>query len=209
MVHAIGYLASALLAMSLIVSNAIKFRWLNLGGTITFIIYGVFIDAFPVILANSILLCINIFQTVKLYTAKEVFEMIEVSPTDEFVTKFLKFYKDDIQNFFPDFNFEKIANDKLLRFVVLRNLSIANIFVARVDDDGNAIVEINYTVPKYRDYKVGRFIFEKENEFLVAHKVKRIMYEKVYNKEHVNFLKVMRFVVIVKDYKEHYVKEIN
>jgi hypothetical protein len=135
--------------------------------------------------------------------------MIEVSSTDEFVTKFLKFYKDDIQNFFPDFNFGKIANDKLLSFVVLRNLSIANIFVARVDDDGNAIVEINYTVTKYRDYKVGRFIFEKENEFLITHKIKRIAYEKMHNKEHLKFLKVMGFNANIIENKEIFFKEIN
>jgi hypothetical protein len=42
---------------------------------------------------------------------------------------------------------------------------VANIFSAKVDAAGNAEVLINYTVPKYRDFKVGKYIFENENLF--------------------------------------------
>ena len=33
--------------------------------------------------------------------------------------------------------------------------------------EGEANVLINYTIPKYRDYKVGRFIFGQEKEKLL------------------------------------------
>jgi len=80
-----------------------------------------------------------------------------------------------------------------VRFIVLRDLVIANIFIATVSADGNAFVKINYTIPKYRDYKVGKFIFDKENKYLLLKGVKQIVYKKVTNKNHENFLKVMGF----------------
>jgi len=55
----IGYLASILLAISLLVNNDLKFRWLNSFGCLSFIIYGLMIHAFPIILTNVILLVIN------------------------------------------------------------------------------------------------------------------------------------------------------
>ena len=195
MILLIGYLASALLAMSLIVSNAIKFRWLNLFGCLAFICYGLMIDAFPVIIANTILFCINVYQTIKLYTVKEVFEMVEITEENEFVSKFLNFYNSDIGLFFPDFDIKKMKHEKYIAFAVLRNLSIANIFFATINEEGNAIVKINYTVPKYRDYKVGRFIFERENEYLQQHSITQIIYQKVHNKNHLKFIKIMGFKI--------------
>jgi uncharacterized protein with PQ loop repeat len=208
MILTIGYLASALLAISLVVNNAIKFRWLNLGGCAAFVIYGVLIDAFPVILANAILLGINIIQTIKLYTVNEAFEMVSVNESDEIVAKFLSFYKQDIKRYFPDDSFHNEPNQKQISFVVLRDLSIANIFVASISSNGEAVVKINYTVPKYRDYKVGRFIFEKENEFLLQHGIKSIVYEKVFNKSHLLFIEKMGFNIKKINNQSFYIKDV-
>ena len=107
------------------------------------------------------------------------------------IPKFLSFYQKDIRAYFPDFVMGTGENE--IRFVVLRDIVVANLFVATVNDEGDAFVKINYTVPKYRDYKVGTYIFEKEKDFLIANGVKRIVYTSVQNKNHKDFLKVMGF----------------
>lgn len=191
MIVALGYIASALLAYSLIVTNAIKFRWLNTLGCIAFIVYGILISAFPVIVANSILFCINIYQLVKLYRYDEQFKLVEVTEENNIVQQFLQFYQTDINDYFPGFSFTKSTNK--VCFVVLRDLAIANLFVAQLEDNGNAIVEINYTTPNYRDFKVGTFLFKSNNDFLIKNGVQQIVYETVFNKEHQHFLKVMGF----------------
>ena len=66
MITAIGYLASGFLALSLLAKEQKKFRYYNILGCIAFIIYGSYIQAFPVILSNTILLVINIIQLKKL-----------------------------------------------------------------------------------------------------------------------------------------------
>lgn len=191
MIVALGYLASALLAYSLIVTNAIKFRWLNTFGCIAFIVYGVLIQAFPVILANSILFCINIYQLMKLYRYDEQFKLVEITEENNIVQQFLQFYTNDINNYFPEFKF--INSNNKVCFVVLRDLAIANLFVATLDENGNALVEINYTTPNYRDFKVGTFLFKSNNDYLLNKGVKQIVYETVANKEHLHFLIVMGF----------------
>ena len=190
-VPVLGYAASILLAISLLVTNDIKFRWLNTWGCVCFIVYGILIHAFPIILTNTILFLINVFYLVKIYNAKEDFELIEFKGGEKLVYKFLSFYKDDIAKYFPEYVHEE--NQDNLQFIVLRDLVIANIFVARLDNNGGAIVELNYTVPKYRDYKVGEFIFNNEQQFLISKGVKSIIYTVVTNKQHERFLKVMGF----------------
>ncbi len=187
----VGYLASILLAFSLLVNNDLKFRWLNTLGCLAFIIYGVLINALPIILTNSLLLLINLFYLVRLYKTDEDFDLIEFKGNERLVHKFLSFYKKDIDKYFPDYHHEE--RDNAISFVVLRDLVIANIFVATLTENGTAIVQINYTVEKYRDYKVGKFILEKERKFLISKGVKQLVYTSVPNKKHEKFLRVMGF----------------
>jgi len=186
-----GYLASLLLAIGLIINNDLKFRWLNTGGNIAFIIYGILLHAMPIVLTNSILLAINLFFLYRIYNRKELFELLEFNSGGILIDRFLSFYKTDIENYFPGFIKEQIEGN--INFVVLRNLVIANIFSARLSTDGNAEVVINYTVSKYRDFKVGRFIFEQEKEFLQLKGIKKLVYTRVENKQHKQFLSSMGF----------------
>ncbi len=187
----VGYLASLFLIISLIVKNDIKFRLYNTLGCICFIFYGFIFSAFPVILTNTILLAINGYYLLKLYKHKENFDLVEFTGEDKMMQKFIQFYKDDIAIYFP--SFEACQLKKNVNFVVLRDLVVANIFSVTVAENGDATVAINYTTKKYRDFKVGKFIFEKGKQFLLNKGVKKIIYKKDANTNHATFLKVNGF----------------
>jgi hypothetical protein len=186
-----GYLATLLLALGLLVNNDIKFRWLNFSGNIAFIVYGVVLNAMPVILTNALLLCINIYFLFRIYNRKELFEILEFGTGGIMVERFLEFYKTDIDLYFPNFTGKELEGN--LNFVVLRDLVIANTFSTRLSENGTAEVILNYTVAKYRDYKVGRFIFEREKQFLLSKGVQKIYYETVASQQHKKFLIKMGF----------------
>ena len=207
-IHAlvIGYLASALLALSLLANNDLRFRWLNTFGCLSFIVYGILIDALPIILTNALLLCINVFYLFKIYKRKEDFDLVEFDVDDEIVEKFLTCYAKDIHGYFPEFRLQ--AEETSVRFLVLRDMAIANIFIATINEKGEGVVKINYTVPKYRDYKVGKFIFEKENIFLLSKGIHQLVYEKVYNKGHEEFLRKMGFEKKSTDHEVRYIKKL-
>lgn len=205
-VQVVGYIASVLLAISLLVTNDFKFRWLNTFGCISFVIYGILINALPIILTNSILLVINLFYLIRIYRTKENFDLLEIKRDDKLVNKFLSFYHDDIKYYFPDFKLNDL--DGGICFVVLRDIVIANIFAANIFENGKAFVTINYTVPKYRDYKVGKFIFEKEKKYLVSKGIKTIMYKDIARKDHEKFLGIMGFKKEHLGDKEYYTKNL-
>ena len=201
-----GYFASLLLALSLIVTNDLRFRWLNTGGCLAFIIYGILIHAFPIILTNGILFFINVVALVKIYRKKEDFDLLEFSPGAALVHKFLRFYEADIKTYFPHFQLEEGPNQ--VCFMVLRDMNLANVFVATLTSDGTAFVQFNYTIPKYRDYKVGRFIFEKERDYLPSKGIRKLVYTEVVNKGHREFLDRMGFQPEIVEGKERVVKNL-
>jgi hypothetical protein len=78
---------------------------------------------------------------------------------------------------------------------VLRDLVVANIFGAKPGEHGNAAVMLNDTVPRYRDFKVGRYIFETGKKFLHDKGIKRLYYTNVPVKNHKKFLLVSGFTL--------------
>jgi len=187
-----GYLASLLLAISLIVTNEMRFRWINMFGCVAFIVYGLLIGAFPVLLTNIILFLINLYRLIRNYQTIEAFDVYEFNPDDKIVAKFLAFYGKDIETYFPAFTPDTTQHQ--LRFMVLRDMNIANIFTATLDADGTAHVQVNYTIPKYRDFKVGTYLFKRNPSFLISKGVLKVQYDSVTNKSHLSFLRKMDFV---------------
>jgi hypothetical protein len=203
----LGYIASLFVAISLMVKNNLKFRLFNLTGCITFIIYGFIIDASPVIFANSILLVINIYQIFKLFQFKEQFSSININSDDKVVNHFLQQHFSDINKFFPKFQSLQ-QSKKNLNLIVFRNEAMANIFVADVDENGNAFVDIDYTIPKFRDFKLGKFLFETNKNQLIQEGVKKVVYETVDNNNHLQFLQIMGFTVDRVNEKKCWVKKL-
>lgn len=186
-----GYLASFFLILALITNRDLKFRWFSLSGNVAFIVYASLLPSIPVFITNSILLVINIYYLMKIYNRNESFDLLDIKGNEPMTLKFLDFHADDIAGYFPDFRQEQMENN--LNFIVLRDLVTASIFSAKVEPDGDAIVNINFTVARYRDYKIGKYIFDKEKDFLISRNVKRIVYKNVSNKGHLQYLKVMGF----------------
>lgn len=201
-----GYLASLCLIMALLVKTELNFRWFSLAGNVFFMVYALILSAIPVFITNGILLVINLYYLYKLFRKEEYFDLIEFEGQEKMVEKFLHYYQKDITGYFPGFNKEQLGGG--LNFAVLRDLVIANIFSARLMPNGDAEVSINYTLEKYRDFKVGNFIFQKERNFLKSKGVKRIIYRDVANKKHLRFLNVMGFAAQDIDGSNCMVKEL-
>ncbi|MFC4263104.1 YgjV family protein [Ferruginibacter yonginensis] len=186
-----GYLASLFLIIALLVKTDVQFRVYNILGTIAFITYGIIFSAWPVLLTNGILFFINLYYLIKLYQHRENFDLIPFESNDLLTQKFIAFYKDDIATYFPEFTEQQLQGN--INLVVLRDLVVANIFSAQLHENGDATVVLNYTIKKYRDFKVGKFIFEKRKQLLLQQGVKRVVYHQVHNKSHETFLKVTGF----------------
>ena len=155
-----GYLASLCHIMALLVKTEMNFRWNSQAGNVFFMFYALVLSAIPVLITNGILLVINLYYLRMLFRKEEYFDLLEFQGQEKMIDKFLLYYNKDITGYFPGFRKEQLQGG--LNFAVLRDLVIANIFIARLMPNGDAEVNINYTLEKYRDFKVGNFIFQKE-----------------------------------------------
>ncbi|AQS38189.1 Bacterial inner membrane protein [Shewanella psychrophila] len=69
-IEIIGYFASVMVAISLMMKDIIWLRCLNFTGCSLFVVYGIYISAWPVAGMNAFVACINIYHLIKIYRAK-------------------------------------------------------------------------------------------------------------------------------------------
>jgi len=69
-IEIIGYSASVMVAISLMMKGIIWLRCLNFTGCTLFVIYGVYISAWPVAGMNAFVACINIYHLIKIYRTR-------------------------------------------------------------------------------------------------------------------------------------------
>ena len=66
----LGYLASTLVAISLMMRSLTKLRVINLSGSLLFTVYGFSIGAYPVAALNAFIVLVNLFYLQKQVSGK-------------------------------------------------------------------------------------------------------------------------------------------
>lgn len=185
-----GYAASLLVAVSLMMSNIWKLRWINLTGAVLFSVYGLLVKAYPVLAVNSFIVIVNIYYIVQLSKKKDYFTYISTSPGDPLLIKFLEFYGKDIQKYFPGFSLKDLKDPEC--FFILRNLIPVGLFIYEAEEGRKANIKLDYVIADYRDLKNARFIYTSRSDMFSEKGLRSfVAFSSV--KEHQEYLKKVGF----------------
>lgn len=156
-----GYLASSVVAVSLMMKNIRRLRWYNLIGAVMFSVYGYFINAWPVTVLNGFIALADVYYLVLMYKKVEYFEVLELKALyyNNYLQRFFSHFQDDIHIWFPDFQLKDCENRK--GYFILRDMLPVSLVVMEKDDNNDFHVILDYAVPAYRDLKNARFFYHK------------------------------------------------
>lgn len=70
-----GYLASGITLISMLMANIIKLRIINSVGCFIFIVYAILISAYPIAVFNAIILIINVVYVIRLRKSQETIRL--------------------------------------------------------------------------------------------------------------------------------------
>lgn len=202
LIEIIGYAGSVLIAVSLMMSAIIKLRVINMAGALIFSLYGFIIGALPVGILNGFIAVVDAYYLYEMFSAKELFKILEFRYDSEYLNYFLKFHQDDIKKFFPSFSFTPDNNWKVL--FVLRNSIPAGLICAEKITDCSLYIKLDYAIPGYRDFKLGRYVY---NKYFKALNIKKV-YAECGNKEHNKYLEKMGYTESLLDDKQVYLLRI-
>ncbi len=196
MYELIGYTASILIAVSLMMKSLVRLRLINLFGAITFIIYGIFIKAVPVVFLNSLILCVNVYNLWRMWRQKDYFTLMELRAESVYLKRFLDFYRREILEFIPTYLF-KPKPEQLVLFV-LRNMLPVGVLIVK-PEGGAAEIYLDFVIPGYRDFRAGKFLFDESAGFFRQKGITRLISEPG-NPRHETYLKRMGFEMTAGQY---------
>jgi hypothetical protein len=154
----IGYAGSLLIAASLLMNNIWKLRWINLAGALLFIVYGLCLRSYPVLLLNAFIAGADAYYLYRISTRRDYFSLVRIAPDRSAIRdEFLKYYRADIARHFPEFDWSRL--DQPQSIFVLRNLLPVGLFVYEPQSDGVVNIALDYVIPDYRDLKNARFFY--------------------------------------------------
>ncbi len=188
--QSVGYAASLMITLSMMMNSIIKFRWINLVGALTFSVYGFLISAAPVGILNGIIVAVDIYYLVMIYTKKEQFEILAIRPENLYMIRFLAYHNEEIQKYFPGFAYKPDMNT--VSFFILRNMSVAGLFLAHREDGNVLKVGLDYVIPEYRDFKNGKYVYLRLRDNFLKDGFTRVTAEGN-NEKYVSYLKSLGF----------------
>ncbi len=186
----IGYLGSLVVLISLLMSSIKKLRWINLVGAMIFAFYGFMISSIPTGFMNVGIAVIDIVFLVMMYKQKDYFRVLPITGDTEYLQQFFKFYRNDIEQY-QALDEESLYNAPV-KFYVLRNMTPASVFVADKFDEKTLEIKLDYAIPQYRDFKIGKYVYDKQQGYF-----SNLGYSKFIvfsdKKDHIKYIKKMGF----------------
>lgn len=154
LIEVIGYVASALVVLSLSMTSVVRLRVVSLAGSLAYAVYGALIGAWPVMIANGIIVILNMWNLRKVLKPTADLDAVPMDVEAPFLSDFLKSHLGDIRQSQPEY--ESSSNDTA--FVLMRDGMPAGVVVGqRAEDRLN--ITLDYVLPAFRDCRLGRWLY--------------------------------------------------
>ncbi len=159
-IEAIGYTGSALVLISFLMVSVVKLRIVNTIGSIIFTIYAFIIHSYPTAIMNLCLVLINIYYLIKMSNTSEntrSYDLVRADVNDSMLRYTIDRQKDDIEKCFPGITLD--FKDADTAYIVCHKGAPAGVFVGKRCDDGDVDILLDYSLPEYRDFSIGHYLF--------------------------------------------------
>ncbi|HET7724828.1 MAG TPA: hypothetical protein VFK68_09330 [Propionibacteriaceae bacterium] len=155
-VQLIGYAGSILVVLSFTMRRIVPLRLVSVGGAVVTAVYGLLIQAWPVLITNIVIVGIHAWHLYREFTTSHEFDLVPVGVDAPFLTDFLAGHLADIRKSQPDFTVN-LPND--VAYVYMRDgMPAGALLGSRQEDRLN--VHLDYVLPAFRDSALGRWLYE-------------------------------------------------
>ncbi len=169
-IDALGYAASALVILSLSMRSVVRLRMISLCGSAAFLVYGVLIEAPPIIITNLCIAALNIWflrrEFARSTSERSDLGVSRIRPDSPFLLDFVEFHLDDIRSFQPNFSMpaahdDDSATSEVISLLLTRDGLPAGLLVGRRQGErGEALrIDLDYVLREHRDSRLGTWLF--------------------------------------------------
>lgn len=164
----IGWVGSALVVFSLTQARVLRFRWLNLAGSIIATAYNAIVGIWPFVAMNAAIAVINVYWLWRLQRERHdaaVYEVVEVAPDDAYLLHVLRTHAADIERFAPGFVAEPPPRERRSAFLVQRGDETVGVVEIGDAGGGIGVVLLDWVTKRFRDFTPGEFVHRRSGVF--------------------------------------------
>lgn len=161
-IEAIGYIGSALVLVSFLMVSVVKLRIVNTIGSLIFTVYAFIIHSYPTAIMNICLVLINVYHLIKMSntgTDSRTYDLVKVPTDDPMLRYSLDRSESDILKSFPGLSMD--FSNANTAYLICHEGKPAGIFIGTLSDNGSLDILLDYSLPEYRDFSIGQFLFAK------------------------------------------------
>jgi len=163
---AFGWIGSILVVWSLMQARVLRFRWMNLAGSLIATVYNAAIHLWPFFVMNAAIAVIDTYWIWKLTHERHdqaVYKVIPVASNDAFLQHVLATHRDDIARHRPGFTAVARAGEERSVFLVVKGDENVGVVALRNEGAGVGVVELDWVKPSFRDFTPGEFVYRESH----------------------------------------------
>ena len=173
MKEGIGYAASLIILVSLLMTNVFRLRVINGIGSVLFGLYGWWIGSWPVCVINLVIAGIDGWYLLQTLTSGAFFDLAPATSVGpEYLKRFFLFHERELKKYAPELTLEELQD--ACTCLIFRNLLPVGLFSYRRNGPDAQIV-IDFMIPEYRDFKAGRYLYRTKRMFFKEQGIKRFL----------------------------------
>ncbi|MDP5182014.1 hypothetical protein QOZ88_05140 [Blastococcus sp. BMG 814] len=177
----VGWFGSALLVYSLLQTRVLRFRVLNLLAALVLVGYNAVIAVWPMVAMNVVIAAINAAVIWRLQRHRHdvrSYDVVPIGPGEPYLRHVLERHRQDIRRFHPHVQWPP-AEGEPLAFLVLTSGDTGGetagvVLAHRTQDRATARIDVDYVLPRYRDFTPGEFVYRPDGPF-AASGVRRVL----------------------------------
>ena len=164
----LGWVGSGVLVYSLLQARVLRLRALNLVASVLLVTYNAVLGIWPMVAMNAAIAVINTWHLVRLARTRDdeaTYEVVEVGPTEEYLRYLLRRHDTDIERHNPGFAWDGTAPGRSAFLVLRETETVGVVLLSHLGDTGDdpeGRVELDYVLPRFRDFTVGKFVYRRE-----------------------------------------------
>jgi hypothetical protein len=166
---ALGWGGSALLIYSLLQTRVLRFRLLNLAAAVVLVIYNALVAVWPMVGMNVVIVAINLVQIARMLRTRHDdrhYDVVPIGTGEPYLRHVLAEHRADIERFNPP---QALVPDAAgSAFLVLHRGETVGVVLARPVGPGTAQVDLDYVLPRFRDFTPGEFVYRSDGVFAAA-----------------------------------------
>jgi hypothetical protein len=167
---ALGWAGSALLVYSLLQTRVLRFRVLNLAASVALVVFNVVIAVWPMVAMNAVIALINVWHITRLQRTRHDdrhYEVVPIGPEEAYLRSVVDRHRADIERYNPGvLDAALVTGPDRIAFLVLADGETVGVVLAhRTDVPGEAQVDLDYVLPRFRDFTPGEFVYRPGGPF--------------------------------------------